>query len=69
MIRVLVAVGLLLSTSAYADITGPITIPGMKITGTVGGGVAPVNSCTAGAIDLSLSTGCNLPFYVGGIFP
>jgi hypothetical protein len=27
------------------------------------------SGCTAGAIDLSLSTGCNIPFYVGGIFP
>jgi len=30
-----------------------------------GGGVA----CTAGAVDLSLTTGCNIPFYLGGIFP
>lgn len=25
--------------------------------------------CTAGAFDLSLPTGCNLPFYLGGIIP
>lgn len=29
----------------------------------------PPTACTAGAFDLSLSTGCNLPFYVSGIFP
>jgi hypothetical protein len=29
----------------------------------------PGTACLAGAIDLSLTTGCNLPFYLGGIFP
>lgn len=31
-----------------------------------GGSLTP---CTAGSVDLSLTTGCNIPFYVGGIFP
>jgi hypothetical protein len=31
------------------------------------GAYVPV--CTAGAFNLSLTTGCNIPFYVGGIFP
>lgn len=30
---------------------------------------AALTPCGAGKIDLSLSTGCNLPFYLGGIFP
>jgi hypothetical protein len=36
---------------------------GQYLTSTTG------SSCTAGAIDLSLTTGCNLPQYLGGIFP
>jgi hypothetical protein len=26
-------------------------------------------SCTAGAIDLSLLTGCNIPLFIGGVLP
>ena len=29
----------------------------------------PPTACTDGSFDLSLTTGCNIPFYVGGIFP
>lgn len=29
----------------------------------------PPTPCLAGKFDLSLSTGCNIPFYLGGIFP
>lgn len=32
-------------------------------------GSSPGTPCTAGALDLSLTTGCNIPFYVGGVFP
>jgi hypothetical protein len=59
-------------------IQGPIT-PGDCVVwvnaNTVGdsgapcGGGPPPTACTAGALDLSLTTGCNVPFYVGGIFP
>ena len=37
--------------------------------GVFGGGGSGPTACTPGAIDLSLTTGCNIPFYVGGIFP
>ena len=30
---------------------------------------APLIACLAGGIDLSLSTGCDLPFYLNGVFP
>jgi hypothetical protein len=41
---------------------------------TIGDAGAPCGSgggtpCTAGGLDLSLTTGCNIPFYVGGVFP
>ncbi len=29
----------------------------------------PPGACTAGAIDLSPVTGCNIPFFIGAIFP
>jgi hypothetical protein len=32
-----------------------------------GGGGGP--ACTAGAFDLSLATGCNIPFYLDGVIP
>ncbi len=58
-------------------IQGPITAGDCVIwvaVNTLGDSGAPCGSgggtpCTAGAIDLSLTTGCNLPFYVGGVFP
>lgn len=59
------------------NIKGPIT-PGDCVvwidSNTIGDsgspcGGSPATPCTAGAIDLSLSTGCNLPFYIGGVFP
>ena len=31
-----------------------------------GGAATP---CTAGGLDWSLTTGCNIPFLVGGVFP
>jgi hypothetical protein len=27
------------------------------------------SACSAGAFDLSLTTGCNIPFYLDGVFP
>jgi hypothetical protein len=32
----------------------------------IGGGGTP---CTAGGLDWSLTTGCNIPFLIGGVFP
>jgi hypothetical protein len=31
-----------------------------------GGSLTP---CTAGGLDWSLTTGCNIPFLIGGVFP
>ena len=57
---------------------GPLPVPGncvewaginsIKDAGSPCGGTPPT-ACTAGSLDLSLTTGCNIPFYVGGIFP
>jgi hypothetical protein len=38
--------------------------------GSGGGGTVIVGTpCTAGAIDLSLSTGCNMPQFINGVIP
>jgi hypothetical protein len=60
------------------NIQGPIT-PGDCVVwvnaNTIGDSGSPCGSggggtaCTAGSLDLSLTTGCNVPFYVGGVFP
>ena len=34
-----------------------------------GGGGGGGTACTAGAIDLSLSTGCNIPQFMDGVIP
>lgn len=59
------------------DLTGgntiPIVINVSGVTPTVSAGHFTINvtstGCTAGALDLSLSTGCNLAFYIKGNFP
>lgn len=43
-----------------------LSIPEVAVRQRATGAATP---CGAGKIDLSLSTGCNLPFYLGGIFP
>lgn len=74
------ALGLCCSASAQIQNPGVVqvgtVIPGNCVKwvaknkiGDAGAPCGGVASCTAGAIDLSLSTGCNIPFYVGGIFP
>ena len=57
---------------------GPLPVPGncvewaginsIKDAGSPCGG-SPSTPCGAGAFDLSLTTGCNVPFYVGGVIP
>lgn len=58
--RILVAtlaVGLLIASPLRAQFLGFISSR------------AAYAACTAGAIDLSLPTGCNLPLFIGGILP
>lgn len=44
---------------------------GMQGIAGIGATSAPVPgvACLAGKFDLSLATGCNLPFYLNGVFP
>lgn len=44
-------------------------INSIKDSGSPCGGGPPPTACTDGSFDLSLTTGCNIPFYVGGVFP
>jgi hypothetical protein len=48
-----------------ADAPAQFSSTGAGVVLPSGGGTG----CTAGAIDLSLTTGCNIPFFIGGIFP
>ncbi len=68
------AVAAILMSSADAQSRFPPIGPGSIVpigpsTNSAGAAPPPPTACLAGAIDLSLATGCNIPFYLGGIFP
>lgn len=70
--------GSMVPNSPYIAVQGPIN-PGDCVvlvnSYTLGSSGSPCGSggggtpCTAGGIDLSLATGCNVAFYIGGVFP